>query len=102
LRYEILIIERCWLDWTTISLHNCIERMKIFNIKAMIGDTELPFTINEESTSGSYVVTKDQKFLARIFKDVDGSWKTYEVSDLNPSDINTIGEEIEIYLKGER
>jgi len=75
--------------------------MKTFKIKAIIGDTELPFTINEES-SGAYVVKKDERFLARIYKETDGRWKTYEVSDLSPSDVNTIGEEIEIYLTEER
>ena len=72
--------------------------MKTFNIKAIVDDTEYTFHIQEESTSQSYIVTQRQKFLARIYKETDGRWKTYEVSDLNPSDINTIGEEIDIYL----
>ena len=72
--------------------------MKTFNINAIVGDTEFTFDIQEESTAQSYIVTQKQKFLARIYKETDGSWKTYEVSDLNPSDINTIGEEIEVYL----
>jgi hypothetical protein len=71
--------------------------MKSFEIKAIIGENEETLTVQTEATPDSYRVTKNQKFIARVFKDVDGSWKTYEVSDLNPSDINTIGEEIEIY-----
>lgn len=72
--------------------------MRTFNIKAFFRDTERVLSIHEESTAQTFVVRDDQKFLTRIYKETDGRWKTVEVSDLSPSDINTIGEEIDIYL----
>ena len=49
----------------------------------------------DKSRSGTYVISQNQKFVARVFKDTDGRWKTVEISDLSPSVVAAIGEEIE-------
>jgi len=71
--------------------------MRTFQIKAFIGDVETPFEVQEETT-GVFVISSNQKFVARLFKDPDDRWKTLEVSDLTPADINTLGGEIEHYM----
>ncbi|WP_423146200.1 hypothetical protein [Rubrolithibacter danxiaensis] len=73
--------------------------MKTFEIKPVLNDKISTLTVQEDTSPGSYIVTKNQKFVTRLFKDTDDRWKTREVSDLNPSDINTIGEEIDLYLE---
>ena len=72
--------------------------MKTFKIVAVIGEEAETFTVKEETTAGSFIINKDQKFVTRVFKDTAGRWKSREVSDLNPADLNTIGEEIDLYL----
>lgn len=68
-------------------------------IKLFIDNIEQTLEVQEEKVSGgTYLINKDQKFIARIFKDTDGHWKTREVSDQSPSVIQSIGEEIEKHL----
>lgn len=76
--------------------------MKSFEIKVILNDTEQLLTAQEDRNLDTYLITKNQKFITRLFRDTEGRWKTHEVSDLSPSDINTIGEEIKSYLNANR
>lgn len=70
--------------------------MRKFEIKLFIDNIEQTLQVQEErSPAGTYLVNQEQKFIARIFKDTDGRWKTREVSEQSPSVIQSIGEEIE-------
>lgn len=71
--------------------------MKKFQINAIIGEKEAVFHVQEE-TGNTFLITKDQKFITRLYKDAGGRWKTSEVSDLSTADVNTLGEEIDIFL----
>lgn len=75
--------------------------MRTFQISAMIGENETAFNVQEE-TGGKFLITKNQKFITRLYKDTDGRWKTSEVSDLSIADVNTLGEEIDIFLNEEQ
>lgn len=73
--------------------------MKKFDIQVLLDEREKTLTVEEDSTPGSYRISESFKFISRIFRDTDGRWKSLEVTDLSPADINTIGEEIELYLQ---
>jgi hypothetical protein len=74
--------------------------MRTFEIKVADGEDEEVYTVQEESSAGTYLITKNQKFITRLFKDADERWKTREVSDLAPAEVNSIGTEIENHLGG--
>ncbi|KAA8485011.1 hypothetical protein BDE36_2281 [Arcticibacter tournemirensis] len=68
--------------------------MQTFEIKLFIDNIEQTLQVQEENiAAGTYIVHQDQKFIARIYKDTDGRWKTREVSEQSPSVIQSIGEE---------
>lgn len=70
--------------------------MRSFEIKLFIDEIEQTLQVQEEKTpAGTYLINRDQKFVARIFKDTDGQWKSVEVTDQSPSVIQAIGQEIE-------
>ena len=70
--------------------------MQTFEIKLFIDNIEQNLQVQEEKApADTYLITQDQKFIARIYKDTDGRWKTREVSDQSPSVIQAIGEEVE-------
>ncbi len=70
--------------------------MHTFKIKLFVNNVEESMDVQEDkSRSGTYVISQNQKFVARVFKDTDGRWKTVEISDLSPSVVAAIGEEIE-------
>lgn len=70
--------------------------MESFEIKLFISNLEETFQIQEDKTpSGTYLVTQNQKFITRLFRDADGKWKSREISDISPSIIEAIGAEIE-------
>jgi len=69
--------------------------MQTFDIKLFIDNVEQNLQIQEDKTPGNYIVNENLKFIARIFKDTDGKWKSVGISDLSPSIIDSIGKEIE-------
>ena len=71
--------------------------MRTFGINTIIGGQRTSLMVQEESIRDSYVIKNGQKFVSRIYRNTDGNWKSYEVSDLSPADINSIGTEIEAY-----
>ncbi|WP_207425207.1 hypothetical protein [Pedobacter sp. SYSU D00535] len=69
--------------------------MQQFEIKLFINNVEECMQVQEDKApSGTYLITQNQKFIARVFKDSDGKWKTREISDLSPSVVEAIGLEI--------
>lgn len=74
--------------------------MQTFEIRLFIDNIEQTLQVQEEkTTAGTYVIYKDQKFIARIYKDADGRWKTREVSEQSPSVIQSIGEEADKVIR---
>ncbi|WP_207533106.1 hypothetical protein [Desertivirga arenae] len=69
--------------------------MQTIEIKLFINNVEQTLQAQEDKVPGNFVITQNLKFIARIFKDVDGRWKSVEISDLSPSVIDSIGTEIE-------
>lgn len=75
--------------------------MQSFELTLFVDNVEQTLQVQEDKvSSGNYVVTRDQKFVARIFKDTDDRWKTREISDQSPSLIQSIGEELEKAIAG--
>ena len=70
--------------------------MQTQDIKLFINNVEQTLHIQEDKTPGCFVVTQNSKFIARIFRDSDGKWKSIEISDLSPSVIESIGKEIQL------
>lgn len=69
--------------------------MQAFELKLFINNIEQTLQVQEDKAPGNFVITQDLKFIARIYKDADGRWKSVEISDLSPSVIESIGKEIE-------
>ncbi|WP_374164689.1 hypothetical protein [Arcticibacter sp. MXS-1] len=73
--------------------------MQLFEITLFIDNIEQTLQVQEDKTaSNTYLVNKDQKFIARIFKDTDNRWKSREISEQSPSVLQSIGEELEKVL----
>jgi hypothetical protein len=65
-------------------------------ISLFLGEVEEQFQVAEDkSLNGTLLIQQDQKFIARIFKDTDGRWKSREVSDVAPAVLHAIGEKAE-------
>lgn len=69
--------------------------MQSFEIKLFIANLEETFQVKEESPVGTFIVSQNQKFISRLYKDSDGKWKSREVSDISPNILEAIGMEIE-------
>ncbi|WP_256014300.1 hypothetical protein [Desertivirga xinjiangensis] len=72
--------------------------MQSFEIKLFIANLEETFQVKEENPVGTYIVSQNQKFISRLYKDSDGRWKSREVSDISPNILEAIGAEIEQHV----